>query len=126
MSRWAVFAAGLLAFATGCSTEHSLEYTLVSDPPQSVLLADDLIEIPAGVAVAARIVAIEDDARRPDRVRMIPQRVGIIGVEEIVDGDREFALWGMEPGRTEVDVFFDGEKVLELEAVVTDPRIGAP
>ncbi len=126
MSRWAVLAAGLLAFATGCSTEHSLECTLVSDPPQSVLLADDLIEIPAGVAVAARIVAIEDDARRPDRVRLIPQRVGIIGVEEIVDGDREFTLWGMEPGRTEVDVFFDGEKVLELEAVVTDPRIGAP
>lgn len=126
MSRLALFAAGLLAFATGCSSEHSLEFTLVSDPPRSVLLADDLVEIPAGVAVAARVIAIEDDTRRTDRVRMVPRRVGIIGIEEIADGDREFALWGMEPGRSDVDVFFDGEKVMVLEAVVTEPRIDAP
>lgn len=126
MSRFAMLAASLLACATGCSSEYSLEYTLASDPPRSVLLADDVIEIPAGVAVAARIIAIEDDARRADRVRLIPRRVGIIGIEEIADGDREFALWGMEPGRSEVDVFFDGERVLELEAIITDPRIEAP
>jgi len=126
MSRFGFIAAALLACTTGCSHEHSLEYTLSSDPPRSVLLGDDLIEIPAGVAVAARIVAIEDDARRPDRVRMIPRRVGIIGIEEIADGDHEFALWGMAPGRSDVDVFFDGERVLQLEALVTEPRIDAP
>jgi len=119
---WIAVVVGL---ATGCTSDHSLEYTLLSDPPESVLLSDDVIEIPAGVAVAARVVPIEDDERGSQRVRFAPQRVGIIGIENVADEDRAFVLWGMEPGQSDVDVSFDGERVLRIQAVVTEPRIGA-
>ncbi|MEM1030899.1 MAG: hypothetical protein AAF928_02605 [Myxococcota bacterium] len=117
---------GLCAILPGCSTEYGLEYRLLTDPPQSVRLAEDGIEIPEGIVVAARVVGLENGDRVNDDLDFFRARTGVLGVAPVEGEGREFVFWGIEAGQTELAVTFDGTRVLEIPVDVTPARFDAP
>lgn len=111
----------LVLAATGCASEHWVDFTTISDAPPSVLLTRDRIEIPAGLAVGVRALPVEDGDREYVTLEMVPVRSGIIGIEQSLEDD-EWVIYGQSPGSTAVELFFGDELVGEMPAVVTEQQ----
>ncbi len=106
----------------GCSTDYRVDFQIVSDAPPEVLVTSDLIEVPAGMAVGVRAVAVIDGERRKDRVELFPQRSNIIGIEPSIQ-DRIWVIWAKNPGSTAVEIFIEGEYVGDITAVGLAPEL---
>ncbi len=124
MRRFArAFAAfSLLGAALGCQPDFGvLEFDPISTPPTSIQLRSFLIEIPAGVAVVveAKPISRNDVVYGSDtRVDLISQDRDVLVVQRRSDR-RQFALVGVAPGETCVEVFIDGRSEDCIDAVVT-------
>jgi hypothetical protein len=105
--------------AIGCSSERRVDFRILTNAPPEILVTGDLIEIPAGMAVGVRAVAVIDDERRPDRVELFPQRNNIVGIEPSL-GDRTWVIWGINPGSTAVEIFIAGEYIGDLTAMAVE------
>ena len=105
--------------ATGCSNEYWVDFQIITEAPPSVQVDDSRIEIPAGRAVGVRAVPIEDGERQEVTLDMRPARPGIVGIEESLE-DGVWVIYGAAPGATSVDLYFGGELVGEMPAVVTE------
>ena len=113
---------GVALAATGCSSDYRVDFQILTNAPPDVLVTSDLIEVPAGMAVGVRAVAVIDGERRKDRVELFAQRSNIIGIEPSIE-ERTWVIWAKNPGSTAVEVFIDGDYVGDITAVGLEPAI---
>lgn len=114
----------LLAGATGCSSDYWVDFAYVSDAAPSVLVDSDRIEIPAGLAVGVTATPVEDGERQGIDLDMVPVRSGIIGIDQALE-ERQWVIYGVSPGTTSIELWFAGELVGEMPAVVTEQHTPA-
>jgi hypothetical protein len=112
-------AAALAAACAGCSSEHDVEFRILTEAPPEVFLSGELIEIPEGIAVGVEAIALEDDRRVGKRVDLFPARPGIIGMDRGL-GERVFVMYGVRAGSTSVDMYFNNDLVGTLTAQVIE------
>jgi hypothetical protein len=123
-SHWTLLL-GAALFTSGCASDYWVALTTISDAPPSVQVNRSRIEIPAGLAVGVRAEAMEDDERTGQQVDFVPVRAGIIGIEQALEND-EWVIYGVSPGNTDVEVWFDDELVAEMPAVITEQHPPKP
>ncbi len=122
MSRPRTLAALLcLMAATGCSSEYWVNFASISDAPASVTVSRDLIEIPAGLAVGVMATPVEDGKAQDVPLDLVTVRNGIVGIERSLE-DEQWVIYGIAPGSTAVEIYFEDELVAEMPAVVTEQQ----
>jgi hypothetical protein len=110
-------AAAALGALAGCGSEHWVEWRVKSlESPSGIILSEDRIEIPVGVAVWAEAIAIEDDEKVTVKLDFVPASP-IVGIEPHVD-DGTWILYGVQEGVTKVDIYFGEEQVDEVDAFI--------
>jgi hypothetical protein len=112
--------AALAATLMGCASDYDIQVRYRSDAPPEVQMDSQRLLIPKGIGVGVEIIPIEDDERIDAEVDMVPLRAGIIGIDLTLD-DEVLFIYGVDEGSTEVDVYFDDERVLTLSAQVSQP-----
>lgn len=117
-------ALALVASSAGCSSEYWVDFTYVSDAAPSVLVDSDRIEIPAGLAVGVTATPVEDGERTGLALDMVPVRPGIIGIDQALE-ERQWVIYGISAGATSIELWFAGELVGEMPAVVTEQHAPA-
>ena len=117
-------AAAFVAFNAGCSSDQWVEFEHISSAPPSVLINQDRIEIPAGLAVGVRATAIEDGDPVETELDLVPVHAGVIAIERALE-DGEWVIWGISPGATSVELHFGRDVVGEMSAVVTEQHATA-
>ena len=109
-------------FALGCSSERRVDFQILTDAPPEVLVTDDLIEIPAGMAIGVRAVAVIDGERREELAEFFPERSNIVGFEPSLE-ERTWVIWGKNPGSSSVEIYLDGDYAYDLTAVTLEPAL---
>ena len=71
------------------------------------------------MAVGVEILPIEDDEIEDYDVEMVPIRGGVLGVDRGLE-EEHLIFYGVNAGATGVDVYFDEELVLEVQAIVNE------
>ena len=106
-----------LAALAGCSSDYWVEWRVKSlESPSGIILSEDRIEIPVGVAVWAEAIPIEDDDKVTVKLDFVAASP-IVGIEPHVD-DGTWILYGVQEGVTQVDIYFGDEQVAEVDAYI--------
>jgi len=109
--------------AIGCGSDYNVEFRSLTVPPKTVSLDDDQVQIPASIAVAVEVTPYEDGEEMGEDVfvELVSQNHGVIGVDVALE-EREFVLYGVEPGSTDIDLYFDDDFVGSINAVITEQK----
>ncbi|MBW2526733.1 MAG: hypothetical protein JRI23_21295 [Deltaproteobacteria bacterium] len=115
---------GLLVAAAsslGCSSDYWVRFQFTTAAPAAVVVESDRIELPAGLAAGVRALPMRDDEQLGDQipVNLVSRRPSTLGVDQGVE-ERHFVLFGVEPGTTWVDVYFDDDFITEIPATVVE------
>lgn len=127
-----IAAAGALAIMSGCSGFERIDFVYDTSLPVDVLLNDEQIRIPEGVAVITQALPTASDGvmARSTEVQLTSKDPGVLGIalalpEDFKDTDENaqwsFVLFGVKPGTTMVTVRIDGAMEGEIPAFV-DPQ----
>ncbi len=107
------------AVGGGCSSEQWVDFSYLSSAPPSVTVDRDRIEIPAGIAVGVQAIPVEDGTRTTAiTLDMVPTS-RVIGIDRALEA-QQWVIYGVAPGATEVELWFDDELVGAIPAVVTE------
>jgi hypothetical protein len=117
MTRALLFATGSLLLA-GCAPDQWVELEPITELPSQTVLQSDRIQILEGRAVGVEAIAIENNKRLDDvALDLVVDVDGIIGVDRGLAANT-FVIFGIAPGSTSVDIYFDDELVGDMPAVV--------
>ena len=132
MNQWIKSSFGLvcvLAFASGCKKERSVEMTLETTPREGQLVQDDFIELVEGQAMGVRVVAVKKDRLRPNwSVDARAENPSILRVQEAAGGTKKeekkedgklFVISAPEAGLTQIRFRLDGRHEVFVDAHVT-------
>lgn len=130
MKQWIQSSFGLacvLALASGCKKERSVEMTLETMPREGQIVQDDFIELVEGQAMGVRVVAVKKDRLRPNwSVEARPENPTILRVQEAAtekkkekkEDGRLFVFSAPEAGTTQIRFRLDGKHEVFVDAHV--------
>jgi hypothetical protein len=119
-----------LAWLPGCSSDYSVDFYYNSAPPDDALIDGHQIRIHEGIAVGVDAHPIEDGERMDTKtlLHLVSEDLGVLGIASAISNhvdveEREgvnwsFVIFGVKAGSTTVTVFIDGEREVEIPAVV--------
>jgi hypothetical protein len=111
--------APIAALLGGCGSDYWVDFKYISDADARVLMTRDRIEIPVGFAVGVEAYPVEDGERQTVDLEMSPARPNIVGVDRGLE-EQQWVFYGESVGSTQLELYFDGELVGEMPAVVVD------
>jgi len=99
--------AALSVCACGTSFDH-VDYATIGGVPDGVLLQPTLVSLPAGVSIAARIIAVDDSGSTMQcEPTLVSDDPSIMTVERADRGSTVFS--GVSAGQTPIEVHCGGE-----------------
>jgi hypothetical protein len=120
-----------LAWLPGCSANYSVSFDYNSAPPDDALIDGQQIRIHEGIAVGVDAHPVEDGELMDTQtlIHLESEDPGVLGIASAISPDAEeregvnwsFVIFGVKAGSTSVTVFIDGEREVEIPAVV-DPQ----
>ena len=122
--RWLALG-GLVAGATtltGCSYDYWVQFQYLTAAPPDVVIEYERIQIPEGIAAAVLATPMRDDDELDEDipVDLVSRRANIIGADQGLES-RQFVLYGVQPGTTWIDVYFEDNFICEIPATVISP-----
>ena len=116
MRRWLPIFALLVA----CGGERSVHIAVTTSIEPSIRVGSERIEIPAGLAVGVRAQAVEDEIIQSELdVDLVAVNAGFVGIEPALEHN-EWVIYGVSAGRTDVELFVEGDLVGDIPAIVVE------
>lgn len=111
--------AGLLTLS-GCSHDYWVRFQYLTGADPDVVVEDEQIHIPTGLAVAVEALPMRDEEELGNDipVDLVSRRPNVLGVDNGLEY-RQFVLYGVQPGTTAVDVYFEDNFIKEIAATVS-------
>jgi len=108
-----------LLSVAGCADDEWVEFRILTETPAETVLQPDLVQVPEGWAIGVEAIPIESHTRLEQiQVLFVPDTAGVIGIDRGLEMNH-FVIYGVGPGSSTVDIYFDDEIIGDIPARVT-------